>query len=39
MANKMGRRWTHSGLLFTNALLFGIVMGLVPYQVTLLPSQ
>jgi OCT family organic cation transporter-like MFS transporter 4/5 len=32
LANKIGRRWTHSGLLFINSLLFMTVMLLVPYQ-------
>ena len=34
MADKLGRRWTHSGLLGLNALLFGTVMGLVQFQYT-----
>ena len=33
LANKVGRRWTHSTLLGINALLFGVVMVIVPYQV------
>ena len=33
LANKVGRRWTHSTLLGINALLFGAVMVMVPYQV------
>ena len=33
LANKVGRRWTHSSLLGINALLFGAVMVMVPYQV------
>ena len=33
LANKVGRRWTHSSLLGLNALLFGAVMVMVPYQV------
>ena len=36
MANKVGRRWTHSTLLGINALLFGVVMVIIPYQVTFL---
>jgi len=34
LANKVGRRWTHSTLLGINALLFGVVMVIVPYQYT-----
>merc|ERR1712001_291451 len=34
LANKVGRRWTHSSLLGLNALLFGAVMVMVPYQFT-----
>jgi len=34
LANKVGRRWTHSSLLFINAATFGAVMGLVQYQMT-----
>eukprot|EP00092_Neocalanus_flemingeri_P014336 GFUD01015463.1.p1 GENE.GFUD01015463.1~~GFUD01015463.1.p1 ORF type:complete len:584 (+),score=109.85 GFUD01015463.1:144-1895(+) len=34
LANKVGRRWTHSGLLFFNSVLFAAVMGLVQYQYT-----
>ena len=33
LANKVGRRWTHSTLLGINALLFGVVMVIIPYQV------
>ena len=33
LANKVGRRWTHSSLLGINALLFGAVMVMVSYQV------
>ena len=33
LANKVGRRWTHSTLLGINALLFAAVMVMVPYQV------
>merc|ERR1712059_53125 len=29
-----GRRWTHSGLLFINAALFGALMDVVHYQAT-----
>ena len=36
LANKVGRRWTHSTLLGINALLFGVVMVIIPYQVTFL---
>ena len=34
LANKIGRRWTHSGLLFFNSALFATVMGLVQFQYT-----
>jgi len=34
LAEKVGRRWTHSGLLFINAVFFAIVMGLTQYQYT-----
>ena len=34
LAEKVGRRWTHSGLLFINAMFFAIVMGLTQYQYT-----
>jgi len=34
LANKVGRRWTHSTLLGINALLFAAVMVMVPYQYT-----
>lgn len=34
MANKIGRRWTHSGLLLLNSVLFATVMGLVQFQYT-----
>ena len=34
LANKIGRRWTHTGLLTINTLMLGILMGLVPYQGT-----
>ena len=34
LANKIGRRWTHTGLLTINTLMLGILMGLVPYQAT-----
>ena len=32
LANKLGRRWTHSGLLAVNTLVLGLLMGLVLYQ-------
>merc|ERR1719206_921007 len=35
LANKVGRRWTHSTLLGINALLFGVVMVVIPYQFTI----
>lgn len=34
LANKIGRRWTHSGLLFINGMFFLTVMLIVPYQST-----
>jgi len=34
LANKVGRRWTHSGLLFFNSILFAAVMGMVQFQYT-----
>jgi len=34
MANVVGRRWTHSGLLLFNSILFAAVMGLVQFQYT-----
>lgn len=34
LANKVGRRWTHSGLLFFNSVLFAAVMCLVQFQYT-----
>ena len=34
LANKIGRRWTHTGLLTLNTLMLGILMGLVTYQAT-----
>ena len=39
LANKVGRRWTHSTLLGINALTFGIVMVMVPYQVCYVVSD
>ena len=30
LANKFGRRWTHSGLLGLNTVVFGILIGLAP---------
>ena len=32
LANKIGRRWTHSGLLGLNTLVFAILIGLAQYQ-------
>jgi len=32
LANKLGRRWTHTGLLGLNTLILGILMGVVMYQ-------
>ena len=32
LSDKIGRRWTHSGLLLLNTVLFGTVMVLVNYQ-------
>ena len=32
LANKIGRRWTHSGLLGLNTLVFGVLIGLAQYQ-------
>ena len=34
LANKLGRRWTHSGLLGVNTAVLAILMGLVQYQGT-----
>jgi len=34
LANKIGRRWTHTGLLSLNTLMLGVLMGLVSYQGT-----
>ena len=34
LANKLGRRWTHSGLLAFNTLVLALLMGLVLYQGT-----
>jgi len=34
LSDKIGRRWTHSTLLFINALFFCLVMVLIPHQVT-----
>ena len=34
LANKLGRRWTHSGLLAVNTLVLALLMGLVLYQGT-----
>jgi len=33
-ADWVGRRWTHSGLLFFNSILFAVVMALVEFQYT-----
>ena len=33
LSDKIGRRWTHSTLLFINALFFCLVMVLIPHQV------
>ena len=32
LANKIGRRWTHTGLLGINTVILGVLMGVVMYQ-------